>query len=318
MHWKFKAFIQNLVGALPDDLSNAAYYRIQRKFGALRRVNPTKTLRAASEIAEAVEQRGQSIRDAVVVEVGTGRRLNLPILLWLLGAKRVVTTDLNRYLRPELVAEDLAFFRSNASLLEEFVDRRHGSRDRLESLQNLPLTTTDLRGVYELCCIDYLAPADASQLSLADKSVDLHVSTNVLEHVPPDALASILAEGARVLGDDGLAVHRIDHSDHFWHSDDSLSAIHFLRYSNSQWSRIAGNQFMYMNRLRRDDFEAIYAANYHCVQSISCEPDEQVLTELRHSPPPLDQQFADKSEEVLATLSSLFVSVPARAVAAAG
>lgn len=318
MHWKLKAFIQNLVGALPDDLSNAAYYRIQRQFGALRRVNPTKTLRAVSEIADAVEQRGQSIQDAVVVEVGTGRRLNLPILMWLLGARRVVTTDLNPYLRPELVAEDLAFFRSHASLLEEFVARRNGSADRLEELRRLPLSATDLHGVCELCCIDYLAPADASQLPLPDGAVDLHVSTNVLEHVPPDALAAILTEGARVLGDDGLAVHRIDHSDHFWHSDESLSAIHFLRYSNSQWSRIAGNRFMYMNRLRRDDFEAIYAASQHCVQSISYEPDEQVLTELRDSPPPLDDQFADKPDEVLATLSSLFVSTPARAVPAAG
>jgi hypothetical protein len=48
------------------------------------------------------------------LEVGTGHQLNIPIALWLCGAGRTITIDLNPYLRSELIREDISYFRKNS------------------------------------------------------------------------------------------------------------------------------------------------------------------------------------------------------------
>jgi predicted RNA methylase len=48
-----------------------------------------------------------------VLEVGTGHMVDLPIGMWLCGAERVITVDLNPYLSRELVSEARTFVRRN-------------------------------------------------------------------------------------------------------------------------------------------------------------------------------------------------------------
>lgn len=310
MHWKVKALMQNAVARLPSRWSYAAYYGLQRRFGGLRNVDPRKTVRAAVEIAAAIRQHGRQIADGVVLEVGTGRRLNLPILLWLMGARRVISVDLHPYLKAELIAEDLTYYRSNRDEVADSLRECSLHEDRLEQLLDYSLRDRDVATLMDMCSIQYLAPADAGKLPLADGTIDFHVSTNVFEHIPPAALAAILQEASRVLASTGLAVHRIDHSDHFSHSDPTLSAVNFLRYDERQWARFAGNRYMYMNRLQFDDFEQIYADSGHDVLLRAAEPDEDLLRQLHECPPPLDTRFAGKPMATLATLNSLIVSRP--------
>ncbi|MFM6005613.1 MAG: methyltransferase domain-containing protein, partial [Sphaerospermopsis kisseleviana] len=87
--------------------------------------------------------------------------------------------------------------------------------------------------------VDYIAPGDASELSIPSNSIDFHTSYTVFEHIPPDIIKAIIKEGKRVLKSNGLFVHKIDYSDHFSHSDKSISAINFLQFSDSEWNRIA-------------------------------------------------------------------------------
>ena len=84
-----------------------------------------------------------------------------------------------------------------------------------------------------------------------------HISYTVFEHIPAPILSDILSEAQRVLRPSGLAIHLIDYSDHFAHSDASISAINFLQYDDAAWSRLADNPYMYMNRLRADDYPAL-------------------------------------------------------------
>jgi hypothetical protein len=64
----------------------------------------------------------------------------------------------------------------------------------------------------------------------------------------------IINEGNRILSEEGLFVHLIDCSDHFSHNDKSISRINFLQYNVTQWNKLAGNRYVYVNRLRHDDF----------------------------------------------------------------
>ena len=79
--------------------------------------------------------------------------------------------------------------------------------------------------------IIYMAPQDACDLPLPSDSFDFFISNTVLEHIPPAVISDIFAEASRVLCSDSLMIHHIDFSDHFSHSDSSISPINFLRYS---------------------------------------------------------------------------------------
>ena len=317
MHWKFKALLQNAMARLPSSLSYAVYYQLQRRMGGLRAAKPDRAVRAAVEIAAEIQHHGRQVKDGTFLEVGTGRTVTLPIILWLLGAKRVITVDLHPYLKSELVADEVAYLQSHSGELFDVLAEHDLQPDRFQRLMNVSLPRYALAAALEMCSIEYTAPADASRLPLADGAVDFHVSTNVFEHIPPDSLSSILREAARVLDGKGLAVHRIDHSDHFSHSDRALSPVNFLRYGEREWERLAGNRYMYMNRLQVDDFQRIFAESGHEVLALVANPDRDVLRLLQENPPPLDPHFARKPIATLATMNSLFVSRPRQKQAAA-
>lgn len=167
--------------------------------------------------------------------------------------------------------------------------------------------------LFELCGLCYAAPADATRLDLPAESVHLHFSFAVFEHIPGSILVPLLAEAARVLRPVGLALHLVDHSDHFSHADRSLSPVHFLQFDDTQWDRLAGNRYMFMNRLRADDYEAIYARAGHEIVRHDCQRDDQVYAAIRTGAVPLARRFAGKSADVLAGMSSWIGSRKRRA-----
>ncbi|MDD9957008.1 MAG: methyltransferase domain-containing protein [Anaerolineaceae bacterium] len=319
MKWTTKARIQNLIAALPGPLSDFCYYRMQRLAGGLRNPTPVKQIDGGCQLAAAIQEQ-RPLDGARVMEVGSGRSLAIPVLMWLLGAKRVLTVDLNRYLRPEVLRADLAYLRANQPWLNEQLAPLAGesgpTSGRLRDLLALDLEGPPARlpeDLLRLCGIDYRAPADAAALDLADGSIDVHLSRAVLEHVPPDDLAGILREASRVLKPDGLCVHLIDLSDHFQHQDTSISRVNFLRYSEAEWERLAGNRFMFMNRLRAGDYLTIFAEAGLELLDQSRVVDDEALRLIESGALPLDGRFEGRTPEDLATTRLLVVARPAPA-----
>ena len=308
MNWLIKSAIQNAIALLPGSLSHRVYYAMQRRFGGLRSIAVEDKLRQGIEIAARARANGLAVAGARVLEVGTGRRLNLPLSLWLQGAESIVTVDLNPYLRAELVHEDLRQIRDERDKVEAlFGDAL--DRDRLQQLLALA-EDFDLDRLLETCSIRYLSPGDAAGMDLADDSIDLHVSYEVFEHIPGPVLEAILREGSRVISTRGLLVHYIDFSDHFAHSDSSIGPINFLKFGEGSFRLLAGNRYMYMNRLRLDDFEALYArAGQQVLEQLS-SPDPATAKVLAEGGLKLAPDFADKPREVLATLNAWMVSRP--------
>ena len=110
MRWTTKSRIQNAVSVLPSPISYALYYWIQRRFGALRKTNPTSRLESAVDTWKIIKKHGRDPRDKVFFEVGTGRMPITPLAYWLMGAKEIITIDLNPYVKVELIEELLADF----------------------------------------------------------------------------------------------------------------------------------------------------------------------------------------------------------------
>ena len=282
MRWQMKARIQRIVARLPQDMGERVYYRIQRTVGAFRSLDPWDHFSAARRIAEAATRHGKPIAGAEILEVGTGHRLLVPIGFWLLGAKRIVTVDVHRYLKGELVLQDLEKIALDPSRARSALSFPGGevSKERLESLCQMP---QKILGGGAL--IEYRAPADAGDLHDAAGTYDLHVSRSVLEHVPSYEITRIVTESKRVLRRSGLFIHLIDFSDHFAHVDNSISSIHFLRFSDNEWQCLAGNQFAFHNRLRSDDFEHLLQKSGLTLVESSLTIDENALSELEKTFP---------------------------------
>jgi SAM-dependent methyltransferase len=308
MNWKLKAQLQNLIGILPEKLSYTYYYWLQRNFGSLRdtKLSPVSRLKAGIETCKKIEQLGASPVDSVFLEISTGRRINAPLAFWLLGAKQIFTIDLNPYLKEELVKADLNYIVNNKNEIENlFEDKIHYVRldaliDFVESNQ---YTLKDLLAFLK---ISYVAPGDAQSLDINSQSIDFHTSYTVLEHIPPETIKAIIREGKRILKSDGLFVHKIDYTDHFSHSDKSISSINFLQFSDKEWQKVAGNRFMYMNRLRHDDLLEIFSDSQAEILLEENAWDDSLLKILESIG--LDQVYAHKSKEVLKITSSWIVA----------
>ena len=307
--WRVKAATQRFVARLPEGLSLPLYYLIQRRIGALRSFSPASRVDAACQIWTRVKASGTEPVDARFFEVGTGRAPIVPLVLWLLGARHTVTVDLNPYLCPRLTWRAARWIAENHDVVRAATDGCSIMAPRLEHLRRtVSGRERDFRlhDHLESCGIRYHAPADASNTGLGNGSVDVVVSYTVLEHVPLDAIRAIAVENRRILTRGGLAVHHIDYSDHFSHSDPSITEIHFLRYSDEEWDRIAGNRFMFMNRLRDTDFVREFSAAGFRILSHEPLMKPTLLALLKKDACALHARFRALHADTLATTRAWF------------
>jgi len=308
MRWKWKARLQNLIARLPSSASYAAYYWLQRHFGGLRHSNPVSRLTAGVRTWKRIQQNGGVPQGKVFFEVGTGRDPLVPLAFWLMGADKTISVDLNPYLKEELVLESLDYISQNRSEIQDlFGDLLDPNRwdQLLEFNRTADRSATDM---LRLCRIEYQAPADAAHTDLADESIDFHTSYTVFEHIPAEILRQILEEGNRITRADGMFVHRIDYSDHFSHSDPDICSINFLQYSDDQWDQIAGNRYMYMNRLRHDDVVALFESSGQRVVDAAPDIDPRAQQALQQGLLSLDDRFRAKSPDTLSITGAWMVT----------
>lgn len=310
MYWKFKAIIQNFVSYLPSSLSYALYYWLQRRFGGLEKINTLNKLADGVETWTKIMDLGIDPKGKVFFEIGTGRVPFASLAYWLMGAKKIITIDVNPYLQADLIKESLQYISNNEMQVRKLFGAFLEDKNLNDLLRFIRLSSFSTTAFLDMCQIVYVAPGDAANTALPANSVDFHTSYMVLEHIPNDILEKIFIEGNRIIRDHGLFVHRIDYSDHFAYSDKSISSGNFLQYSDVKWERYAGNRYMYMNRLRHDDYISMLVAKGH--QILKEEPlvDEQVQNMIKDKKLSLAERFKSKSYKVLATTGAWILSQP--------
>jgi len=260
MNWKVKAFIQNCIAVFPKNLSYEMYFKMQRSFGRLKKpFSPLGRFRDGASVLQKIQQHGRNYIGKIFFEVGTGRVPLLPIAFWLGGAGKIITADLNPYMRNELIKDMLYFIKNR----EPEIRNVFGTllyEDRFNSLLNYSRKNKIYKqDILELCQIEYLAPADAAKTNLSENSIQYHITNAVYEHIPLPVIQNILEEGNRIISKDGLFINTIDYGDHFSYMDKNISVINFLQYNDREWEKYAGNRYMYMNRARHDEFMELFA-----------------------------------------------------------
>ncbi|MCL4501744.1 MAG: hypothetical protein M1438_07790 [Deltaproteobacteria bacterium] len=122
MNWKIKATIQNLVDRLPDRVANPVYDFIQSRFGALKRYGHTtlfRHLQKSLKIIDLLDKVNHTVAGKTFLEVGTGWTLNVPIGLWLCGARKITTVDLNPHLNEDLVMKCIDWRRGHKEEIKQ-------------------------------------------------------------------------------------------------------------------------------------------------------------------------------------------------------
>jgi hypothetical protein len=310
MDWRLKAAVQQACAAMPVG-GGAIYYSLQRMLGRLRDPQrPLMMLRIAARLARELRELGLDLHGKRVLEVGTGWRVDLPIGLYLCGAKSVDTYDVHRYLKPRLVMEAVAGLAERRQLvLETFATLTDAGEleRRLDSL----LAAPNVRALFRVAGIEYHAPAHATRTGRPAGSVDVHMSFTVLQHIPYDTLLALFREASRVLSPEGFAWHQADLSDQFAAYDPSITRANFLRFTEDEWKKYSDNRFSYHNRLRAADYERLYREAGHEILRWICDVDERSRAELANGFP-LAERFRGLPVEMLATDTLRIVSRPAR------
>src|SRR5438132_10925616 len=102
MHWKLKAHALAVLSRIPAGKS--IYGALQRTLGT-NQLDTNEYLSRALEIVALIRERGRDPSGGTYLEIGTGWRPFAPFLLYLLGAERIITIDINPWLNRRYALE---------------------------------------------------------------------------------------------------------------------------------------------------------------------------------------------------------------------
>ncbi len=192
---------------------------------------------------------GLAMHDPNLWVVGPDFTVAPALLCRLLSDGDILLTDRWRRLRHQYTPLALRAIRKRFPDMARWIQR---DGDRLAVLPS-PRTARS-REVLDRIGARYRAPLDGAIAEAPSASVDLCVSMGALEHYPPTALRTLVAEMARVVRPGGAVSHIVDHRDHLWHVAPSGDCFHHLRCPDDWWHRIERNPLLYTNRLLRSDY----------------------------------------------------------------
>jgi len=303
MHWKIKGVVQKALSAVPGGMW--LNDRMQRAAGGLKDFDASVDVRVEQDwipLMDVLLAHDVRIDDREYLEIGTGWYAVLPVCFSLAGTRLCHTIDRVRHMSEPLTFKMMRRIQkhvpaiaraSNCSLAD--VTRRY------EDL----MQAGNLNDLLRRARIQYVAPGDASKTGLAAGSLDIVFSNNVLEHVYPDEISTMMEESRRILKPGGLCVHCVACNDHYAHFDRGITFVNYLQYPASKWS-FWNNDLHYQNRLRACDFvKRATTAGFNLVsQRVSESPGARVaLAKFNIAP-----EFSKYSADELVTTSITFLA----------
>ncbi|MFC1601409.1 class I SAM-dependent methyltransferase [Candidatus Sumerlaeota bacterium] len=172
-----------------------------------------------------------SLEGKTCLEIGAGWVLTHALVCYLLGARRVIATDVVPCARPEMLTLALkgAIASIPRDLLAPFADHAD-IRARYDKLLAVPRFSFER---LEEFGIEYHSPVDLAAEQLPTP-VDFVYSNSVLEHVPHDDARALLSNLVGGLNPGGAMIHCIHLEDH---KNTVNEPFKFLAIAGAQYSR---------------------------------------------------------------------------------
>ncbi|MEX0966355.1 MAG: methyltransferase domain-containing protein [Bacteroidia bacterium] len=303
--WIVKAIVQKAISILPGSFYVNFFFQKYVTRGV--RLNEEYFEDKVSHCRkhwDAYLKYGGDIRHCRALEIGTGWYPIVPISLFLCGAERIVSVDINSHISDDRLRTVLARFGEyhRQGRLQQLLP--HIRPDRWAKLNSVidereHLESSEILGKLSIETI----VADARKLPYPENSFNLITSNNTFEHIYENLLRDILPEFVRIAESGGIMSHSIDMTDHFAHIDKSINFFNYLRFSDSQW-KIIDNSVQPQSRLRITEYHELYrelnipATEEHCKKG---NPDELRAT-------PLDERFKNIPFEELLKIQCTLVS----------
>lgn len=206
-----------------------------------------------------------SIEGKICLEIGSGWVLTHALVLYLLGAEKVIATDVVPIAQPQtlhLALKDAIAYLPR-DILAPFYEHSR-IRERYNRLLSIPEFNFD---VLNDLGIEYKSPIDFS-LEKVSEPVDFIYSGSVLEHVPTDDIPALLSNLVECLNPQGVMIHCIHLEDH---RDIIGDPFRFLEVPGEEFSRTL--QSNRGNRVRssswREYFDDLDGVNSEFIYSYS-------------------------------------------------
>jgi hypothetical protein len=143
--------------------------------------------------------------------------------------------------------------------LRSEVDRPAEAIDRAEALLDEVLQLPDFDSVYRRLGFRYVVDPTGSLKAVADASIDLIISSDVLEHVHEGAVDTLVGDMRRVLKPEGAASHQIVMADHLRIYDLKMPNKNYIRYGDRTWRLFFENDVQYINRIQHSEWKQRFA-----------------------------------------------------------
>ena len=177
---------------------------------------------------------------------------------------------------------------------------------RVESLlEQLPVSG-DARAVMAGIGMTYAAYPTIALQAPWRGSIGLMFSTGTMEHYTPDELEKWIGMVKQVLRPDGVLSHVMDHRDHRWHADKSISPLLQYTLSDEQFQQVMGNTLDYHNRWLRSDWIRFFESHGYTVETRTVIANTPDLVQLDHRL--LAPAYQQATESDLASLVTHFVA----------
>ncbi len=258
MNWKLKAVVQKTISYLP--LGHKINYLFQKYVTKGVILSDEyffdRLTHAQQHIAKYQELCG-SMQGCTTLELGTGWYPVVPLSCFLSGADKIYSVDITSLTNKEKVLTTLEYFVAQEAQLKKYLPQL--LENRLSIIKDCVAhkASWSYEEILNRLNLNFQIK-DARNLDfLKDESIDLLHSNNTFEHIYAHVLPQILEEFKRVTKKAGLQSHFIDMSDHFAHSDPSITIYNFLQFSPKRWERI-DNSIQPQNRLRLKDYLLLY------------------------------------------------------------
>ncbi|OMQ09887.1 class I SAM-dependent methyltransferase [[Flexibacter] sp. ATCC 35103] len=236
MNHKLKTILFKSLALLPNKVDDYCYHKIQSFFDKstledrLKSVEPTY-----SRLSKVLTGLDINLKEKVVFEFGSGWFPSMPYFFkYKLGAKKVLTFDINEHFKKETVLKlnDLFSKRYGCEVVPN-PDNKYGLPQRVEYFPNYNIVKNDF------------------------PDVDVVFSRYVLSHMNENDVDALHKKMKTVLKKGTYVIHFISPSDLRQHNDSSLSLQDFLKYSKKEWDKIH-TKYDYHNRLRLPQFLEIF------------------------------------------------------------
>jgi len=232
---------------------------------------------------------GLSLDGATCLEIGCGWVLSHAVAMHLLGARRVIATDIVAMAYPQMLRRAIGCSTLSLvrDLLAAFTDHAAVRRrlDRLVGVRRFTFETLRELG------IEYVAPVDLAKQALGEP-VDFIYSASVLEHVPAGDVEPLLRNLSADLSPGGTMLHCIHLEDH---QDLESDPFRFLAEPAERFTPMV--QGSRGNRIRRSGWLEILAR----IGELDTRPLYQWQRLDRPLPPTIDPSVRYNDEEDLRT-----------------